>query len=184
MRTLLIDNGSTLTKKLAALSPGAVDVFSYDQIPDTTDVYSLIILSGSSLFPIEGSEHVLGDEIKLIQTSNIPIVGICLGHEMIAHAFGAKLEHFKEKHIGTAVVDVVSHHSMFLEKESFSVYENHQFGIVENSPELETLARTDHAIAALKHKTKSIYGLQFHPEHHMDEHFGDEVFLKLIDSLV
>lgn len=183
MQTLLIDNGSTLTKKLALLSPGDEDIVSYDNIPDDVSSYSLIILSGSSKFPVEENSHRLAREIELIQTTNVPVIGICLGHEIIAHTFGAKLEHFAEKHVGMTEVNVLSEHEMFQNKETFAVYENHQYGVTECSPELEVLAKTNHAIAVLKHKTKEIYGFQFHPEHHEDDQFGDEVFLKLFQVL-
>lgn len=183
MKTLLIDNGSTLTKKLAQLTPGEEHIVSYDNIPDDVSLYSLIVLSGSSKFPIEGNERQLEKELNLVRTSSAPIIGICLGHEIIAHAFAAKLEHLEEKHVGITDVQVLSEHAMFQNKEIFSVYENHQYGVIECPLELEVLAKTDHAIAVLKHKTKEIYGFQFHPEHHTDTQFGDEVFLKLFQMV-
>ena len=182
MKTLLIDNGSTLTKKLALLSPGEEDIVSYSEIPDDITQYSLIILSGSSLFPIRGNEEKLVKEIELIRSANIPIVGICFGHELIAHAYGASLTPMS-RHVGMTEIKVTSPHPMFLTREVFSVYENHQYGVTELTEELEILATSEHAIAVLKHKTKPIYGLQFHPEHHTEKQFGDEIFLKLFADL-
>ena len=89
MKTLLIDNGSTLTAKLAELSPGNETVVEHGNIPENLNEFSLIILSGSSKFPVNGNESLFTKEIELIRTTNIPIVGICFGHELIAHAFGA-----------------------------------------------------------------------------------------------
>ena len=183
VKTLLIDNGSTLTKKLAQLSPGQEDIVNYANIPDDVSSYSLIILSGSSLFPIQGNEDELAKEISLIKNVSVPLVGVCLGHELIAHAYGSPLTQMS-RHIGMTDILVTSPHPMFLGKEVFSVYENHQYGITSVTEELEILARSEHAIAVLKHKTKPIYGLQFHPEHHSEQQFGDEVFLKLFDELM
>jgi GMP synthase-like glutamine amidotransferase len=184
VKTLLIDNGSTLTKKLGELSPGEETIVTYDEIPKDISDFSLILLSGSSQFPVYGNEEKFTEEIQLIKSSIIPIVGICLGHELIAHAFESTLNHLAEQHVGMSEVTVINQHPMFSGRETFEVYENHQYGVTEIGEELIVLAKTDHAIATFKHKEKHIYGFQFHPEHHTDEQFGDEVFLKLFQELV
>jgi GMP synthase (glutamine-hydrolysing) len=112
------------------------------------------------------------------------VVGICLGHELIAHAFNFPLTHFEVQHVGMTQVEVVGAHDMFVCKKIFPVYENHQYGVTEVNHKLEILAKTDHAIAVLKHCTRPIYGLQFHPEHHTDKQFSDEVYLKLFKELI
>ncbi len=183
MKTLLIDNGSNLTDKLATLSPGDEHVVQYDSIPDDISTYSLIILSGSSKFPVYGNESKLSKEIELIRNTKVPLIGICLGHELIAHAFGSPLT-VMSQHAGMTEIKVSEQHPMFLGKETFTVYENHQFGVTEIGDELEVLAESTHAIAVLKHKSRPIYGLQFHPEHLKEEQYGDEVFLRLFDELV
>jgi len=183
MRTLLIDNGSNLTEKLRDLIPGEVNVVQYDAIPDSVNHYSLIILSGSSRFPIEGHERELAAEEFLIRNSDKPIIGICLGHEIIAHAFGAKIE-LLGKHTGLCDIAVTKNHLMFQARTNFTVYEHHQYGITELPSYLEELARSDHAIAVFKHKEKPIYGFQFHPEHHTESQFGDEIFLALVKELI
>jgi GMP synthase-like glutamine amidotransferase len=73
---------------------------------------------------------------------------------------------------------------MFSGNKTFTVYENHRYGVTEVSNELEIIAKTDHIIVILKHRQKQIYGFQFHPEHHTDEQYGDEVYLKLFQELV
>lgn len=184
MKTLLIDNGSTLVEKLALLSPGEETIVGYNDIPADISDFSLILLSGSSELPVHGNENVFAKEIELIRTAQIPIVGICLGHELVAHSYSSPLTHFDIRHVGMTEVTVTSKHKMFDNKQSFTVYENHQYGVTEISDELEILAKTNHAIAILKHKIKPIYGFQFHPEHHTDIQFGDEVYLKLFQELV
>lgn len=184
MKTLLIDNVSTLVKKLAFLSPGEETIVGYDEIPKDVSQFSLILLSGSSKLPVYGNENTFAEEIDLIQKTEIPVIGVCLGHELIAHAFKSPLIHFNDQHVGITKVEIVSKHNMFGNKKSFIVYENHQNGVIEVSKELEVLAKTDHAIAILKHRERPIYGFQFHPEHHTDEQFGDEVYLKLFKELV
>jgi len=179
MKTLLIDNGSTLTAKLAELSPGNEVIVDHENIPENLDEFSLIILSGSSKFPVNGNEHLFEKEIELIRTTSVPLVGICLGHELIAHAFGAELKDLGSQHKGLFNVTVTKPHEIFAGKDTFSVYENHRYGITSVPGGLEVLAESPNSIAVVKHADKPIYGFQFHPEHMTDQQFGDEVFLNL-----
>ena len=179
MKTLLVDNGSTLVEKLIKLSPGTEVVVDYANIPDDLSPYSIIILSGSSKFPINGNEGLFEKEINMIRNAHIPIVGICFGHELIGHAFGAEIVHLGEKYKGVFEVTVTQGHKIFGGKEIFKVYENHQYGITAIPPELEILAESTNSVAVVKHIDRPIYGFQFHPENITDQQFGDEVFLNL-----
>jgi GMP synthase (glutamine-hydrolysing) len=183
MKTLIIDNGSTLIERLVTLSPGNEEVVDYDNIPEDLSVYSLIILSGSSKFPVHGSEDIFKAETELIKNTNVPIVGICFGHELIAHAFGAEVVHLGMQHKGLCEVKVTQPHEIFGGKDSFLVYENHQYGISTVPNSMEVLAESTNSIAVVKHKERPIYGFQFHPEHMPDQQFGDEVFLNLFSLL-
>lgn len=184
MKTLLVDNGSTLTTKLAQLTPGEVEICSYDAIPNIVTNYGLILLSGSSQFPVEGNEQILNDEFALVLNATVPVIGICLGHEIIAKALGGTIENLHHQHVGLTKVNIVQEHDMFGGAKQFTVYENHRYGLKEVPDSFEVLAETDHAVAVMRHKTRQIYGMQFHPEHHVEHQFGDEVFLNLISSLV
>lgn len=183
MKTLLVDNGSTLTTKLAELTPGEVEVCSYNAIPDDVTNYHLILLSGSSQFPVEGNEQKLSGEFSLILNAAVPVVGICLGHEIIAKAFGGTIENLHHQHVGLTEVNIIQEHNMFGGVKHFTVYENHRYGLKQVPDSFEVLAETDHAVAIMKHRERPIFGIQFHPEHHTEQQFGDEVFLKLVSSL-
>ena len=183
MKTLLIDNGSTLTAKLAELSPGNETVVEHGNIPENLNEFSLIILSGSSKFPVNGNESLFAKEIELIRTTSIPIVGICFGHELIAHAFGGDIVYLGQQYKGMSDITVTEKHEMFGDKKDFTVYENHQYGIVTVPPELKALAVSENSIAVFKHTSRPIYGFQFHPEHLTEQQFGDEIFLSLFKDL-
>lgn len=184
MRTLLVDNGSTLTRKLAALSPGQEDIVSYETIPEDLSPYALILLSGSSRLPILGNEALFVREVELIKRACVPVVGVCFGHELIAHTFGSSLIRLEAPHKGFTEVTVVRAHSMFNGRNTFTAYENHQFAIRDVGGDMEVLAKTDSGPAVIRHRAKPIYGFQFHPEHHKDEQYGDEIFLTLFAELV
>ena len=181
---LIIDNGSTLIDKLSAIVPATKTLCSWNDIPTVWDDFDLVVLSGSSRFPVYGNEDMLKTEIQLIQQTTKPLIGICFGHELVAHSFGGILTALPNPHVGITEVRVMSDHGMFRNKKTFEVYENHRFGVVETGNMLDTLAHTNHATAVIKHKTKQIYGFQFHPEHHVEQQYGDEVFLQLVSSLI
>ena len=64
--------------------------------------FDLIILSGSSHFPIFGNEQLYKNEINLIRNTNKHLIGICLGFELICFAYGAKLHELENKEKGMA----------------------------------------------------------------------------------
>ncbi len=112
--------------------------------------------------------------IGLAAENNIPLFGVCLGHQSIAQAFGGKViradspMHGKVSditHNGKGMFKglpspypVTRYHSLIAEKESL--------------PDcLEVMAQTnDGIIMALSHKSKPIHGVQFHPESIATEH--------------
>ena len=98
---------------------------------------------------------------------------------MIVEAFGGGLEKMPEKKAGIIDISVMRPDPLFAGKSILRVYENHSWRIKTLPPDFEVLAASDHAIEAIRHKTKSIYGFQFHPEQFVDQTDGDEVFLRI-----
>lgn len=108
----------------------------------------------------------------------VPILGVCLGHQIIGHVFGAKVTkgvrpmHGKVTEIHTAgkglfeslpeTYQVTRYHSLIVSDENF--------------PEvLQVDARSeDGVIMALSHRTLPVYGVQFHPEAVLTE-YGHEI---------
>ena len=103
-----------------------------------------------------------------------PILGICLGHQSIGAAFGAKIVHAKElmhgkqsliEHDGTGIFQGIP--------SPIHVARYHSLAVDENTlPEdFQVLARTeDGEIMAMKHKTFPVLGIQFHPESIFTDH--------------
>ena len=147
------------------------------------DRFDVIILSGSSKFPIFGNENLYGNEIDLIKNSTKPIIGICLGFELIAYVFGAKLERINKKTRGIIDISVVRLRELFLQLPNFSVFESHRW-VVKKSPEnFITLAVSKDGVEAFRHKNRKLYGFQFHPSVFMDKTCGDEIFNNLLLSI-
>lgn len=103
----------------------------------------------------------------------IPILGICLGHQCIAHAFGGTIARAKQPIHGKD--DRITHRntSIFQDLPHPLLVGRYHSLIVESPlPEcLEVLAETtSNEVMGLKHKTLDIFGVQFHPESVLTPH--------------
>jgi len=97
---------------------------------------------------------------------NLPILGLCYGHQLLAQITSGKVEPATCKEYGIAQVTIDKPVGI-LEglSESEQVWMSHGDTVMAPPPEFEALAHTDNCpVAAFRHKTKPIYGLQWHPE--------------------
>jgi len=103
---------------------------------------------------------------KLYQS--IPILGICLGHQAIGYAFGAKIKQATSiKHGKTS--SIIYNDSLFNNLTGkLHVMRYHSLSIDKNSLPAElkvtALAADDNEIMAIRHRCYPVFGLQFHPE--------------------
>lgn len=103
----------------------------------------------------------LGDKCK--------ILGVCLGHQAICTAYGAEITYAKKlMHGKQSVCTVDTSDSLFKNlPDKITVARYHSLAADEKTiPDcLKVIARTgDGEVMAVKHKTKNIWGVQFHPE--------------------
>ncbi len=109
------------------------------------------------------------EELILEAAGKVPMLGICLGHQAICEAFGARITYAKQlMHGKKSAVTFDENSPIFRGLESgVEVARYHSLAADENGfPEaLKITARTaDGEIMAAEHKTMPIFGLQFHPE--------------------
>nr|WP_296958147.1 aminodeoxychorismate/anthranilate synthase component II [uncultured Mediterraneibacter sp.] len=170
---LLIDNYDSFVYNLyqfiAEIEPD-VKIVRNDKItPEEIEELSpdAIVIS-----PGPGKPSDAGVCIEVIQKlkGKFPILGVCLGHQAIAEAFGATVGHAKQLMHGKVSVleDVKTDSVMFQRLEKpVKVARYHSLAVEEATlpEELEVTARSkDNEVMAMEHKTYPIYGLQFHPE--------------------
>jgi anthranilate synthase component 2 len=110
-----------------------------------------------------------GNCIEIIKTvgGKIPILGVCLGHQSIAAAFGATISNAKELFHGKYSMMEHNGEGIFSGIESpMKISRYHSLAVVRDTlPDcLEVTAEVDGEIMAIKHKQYPIVGLQFHPE--------------------
>jgi len=125
MKTLLIDNESKHNDELKEIltSNGLdLEIASHNQIPDDLTSIELITLSGSS-HSVHGNRQRFQTEFDLIQKFEKPLIGICFGFELIAYAFGIKLQKLDKKREGIETVKVTQKDNIFGDLEEFEVCE-------------------------------------------------------------
>ena len=167
-------------------------VFRNDQI-STKDIFKLnpsgIIISPGPCGPDKAGISIdLIKELE-IKNSSIPLLGVCLGHQSIGAAFGAKI--IQAKKIMHGKVDNISHEKnsqIFKDVPSpFKATRYHSLIIQENTlpSTLIVIARSsDNSIMGIMHKNYPIFGVQFHPES-IKTSFGKPIlrnFIKLIKT--
>ncbi|MCC6127255.1 MAG: gamma-glutamyl-gamma-aminobutyrate hydrolase family protein [Pirellulales bacterium] len=127
--------------------------------------------------------------VALIRATEIPILGLCRGHQLIAESYGSSVEpmrplkpgekdpdpeyhpgHFKES--GFLPVGVIEDDPLFAGFGKRPVFrESHYAEVKQMPPGFVRLAgNPDCLIESIKHERRPIYGVQFHPENYDDEH--------------
>ncbi len=106
---------------------------------------------------------------SVVREIDVPILGICLGHQAICEALGGKVTYAKQlMHGKQSVAELDTSSKLFLGMEkNITVARYHSLcADADTLPKcLKITARTaDGEIMAVEHKEKPIYGLQFHPE--------------------
>ncbi len=145
------------------------------------DDYDAIILSGGSSFSVIDHKKEYSKELKLIKNCKQPILGICLGFELINFAFGEKLEKLEESANGSIPIKLIFKDPLFdsLPKE-FNVYEAHRWVVTKNK-NLIALAESKYGIEAVKHPEKKIYGVQFHPEVFVEKNHAEKILRNFLN---
>jgi GMP synthase (glutamine-hydrolysing) len=184
---LLVNNGTSYLAGLKDLL-FATDytVVSYDELAKIhIDDFDVLMLSGGHVLPLVGNESKFQREMDIIKDSGKPILGICFGFELIASAFGLKLELMGEKENGIIDITVDQKDELFSGIDDFKVFESHRWIVKETNRELQALAHSKDGIEVIKHAALPIYGVQFHPEMFLEKTCGSQIFhnfLKIVEA--
>ena len=171
MRIILIDNYDSFTFNLYHYLSSLkinVDVVRNDKVTPKKIIknkYDRIVIS-----PGPGNPNQSGNCIPIVKAlyKKLPILGVCLGHQIIGQVFGSKIVQTKKlMHGKTSIIkskrlgilknlpskfEATRYHSLIIDKKTLS-------------DDLEITAETlDGIIMGVKHKKYNIHGVQFHPE--------------------
>lgn len=102
---------------------------------------------------------------RSILASNIPILGLCFGHQTLAHEFGGTVKPGDTREYGRAKVKIGNSELFSGLDASEQVWMSHGDSVVTLPQGFEVIASTEECpIAAMQAVSKKMYGLQFHPE--------------------
>jgi anthranilate synthase component 2 len=171
MKILVFDNYDSFTYNLVhavkKLGYTDVEVHRNDQIAlEEIERFDKIILSPGPGVPSESG--ILLDIIRTYAPTK-PILGVCLGEQAIAEAFGGTLINLAQVHHGvSSIIDVIEDDVLFhgLDKK-IEVGRYHSWAAEKSTlPDCLKITAVDEEgmIMALAHKTYDVRGVQFHPE--------------------
>lgn len=173
---LLIDNYDSFTYNLVQYFRGLnqeVCVYPHDKI--SIEQIKTLAPSYLVLSPGPKSPNEAGISLEAIQAfhTQIPILGICLGHQCLAQAFGGKIIQAPE--IIHGKTSVIEHNGQNLFKNipnPFNATRYHSLAVeVASLPACFTIdAMAKDTIMAISHKQYPLFGVQFHPEAILSEH--------------
>ena len=187
MRVDVVDNGGQWThREWRVLKYLDIDTEIISNETPIEDIYvNGLVLSGGAP-RISDEDLKLGNTDDYLNKLDVPILGICVGAQYIARYYGGETGSAENPEYGKTEVIVKEENDLFKSiPEKFTAWESHNDEIRELGDDLELLATSEHCpVQAFKHKTKKIYGLQFHPEVEHTE-YGSEIFknfLKICES--
>jgi len=174
---ILIDNYDSFTWNLAHLldTAGArVEVVRNDEVTAAQVIAAGpagVVISPGPGFPAEAGVSIA--TVTACAAAGVPLLGICLGHQAIGAAFGADIiaaprpvhgTAFPVTHDGAGVfrglprtLAATRYHSLIVDEATLP-------------PDLLVTARTDGIPMALRHVTRPVEGVQFHPESILTTH--------------
>ncbi|GAB7040987.1 MULTISPECIES: aminodeoxychorismate synthase component I [Catenuloplanes] len=190
MRTLIVDNHDSYTYNLFQLIAGVTgdepDVVRNDEPLPDLGRYDCAIISPGPGHP--GRDADFGTSARLLARRDLPVLGVCLGHQGIALAAGATVTRAPQprhghltrvRHTGTGLFAGLP--------QDFVAVRYHSLAVPEPLPPrlIATAWAEDGVVMGLRHATRPWWGVQFHPESIASAH-GEEIiqnFLRLNDLL-
>jgi carbamoyl-phosphate synthase small subunit len=156
-------------------------------VPADTPAEKILALNPDGVFLSNGpgdpaSMHKVVAEIRKLAESNTPTFGICLGHQLLGHAFGGETYKLLFGHRGgnqpiknlaTGAVEIAAH--------------NHGFAVaadtLPSNVEITHINLNDNTVAGLRHKSLPVFSVQYHPEAAPGPHDAVYHFHRFIDLM-
>jgi len=156
-------------------------------VPAETSAEEIIKMKPDGIFLSNGpgdpsAMKEVVEEIRKLTEENVPIFGICLGHQILGQVFGGETYKLKFGHRGgnqpikdltTGKIEIASH--------------NHGFAVeAESLPadiEITHVNLNDNTVAGLRHKNLPVFSVQYHPESAPGPHDSEYLFQRFIELM-
>lgn len=156
-------------------------------VPAATSAEEVLAMKPDGIFLSNGpgdpaSMKKTVEEIKKLTESNVPMFGICLGHQILGQVFGGETYKMKFGHRGgnqpiknleTGKIEIASH--------------NHGFAVKADSLpadiEVTHINLNDETVAGLKHKKLPVFSVQYHPESAPGPHDSEYLFKQFVEMM-
>jgi len=144
-----------------------------------------IIISPGPGTPLNQRDIGISAEIVKIFAHKVPILGICLGHQIIGVTFGASIRRAKIiKHGKTSIIKHYNSPLYFKVPDTFEGMRYHSLVIDNLSSELivEAISLDDNEIMGIRHVEYPVFGTQFHPES-VGTKYGVRILKNFLDEI-
>lgn len=164
-KVAILDCGGQYTKVIdrrvreqgvfTAILPGTAD-------PSELKGFSALILSGGPSSVYDPKSIQIRPEIFAL---GLPVLAICYGLQFLVHSQGGTIQRGSVGEYGVELLDILEANELYgVAGDQTPVLMSHFDVVSEPGPNFTVIGRTSNCIAALKHKSLPIYGVQFHPE--------------------
>ncbi len=184
---LLVDNRDSFVWNLAEYASIFDDV---RVVPNTITLAEVrkIDPDGIIISPGPGSpesKRDVGNSPEIVLEVEVPILGVCLGHQIIGQVFGGKVGRVKPLHGKSSLVRHDGKTIFSRVKNPLEAGRYHSLAVLEvpRGFEVSAVSLSDGVIMGIRHKSKPIEGVQFHPESVLTEYHSGEG-LKIIKNFV
>jgi len=165
---VIVDNRDSFVWNLAEY----VSIFDEVKVvPNTISIEEIKRLKPDGIIISPGpgspeSKRDVGNSPEIVRRMNVPILGVCLGHQIIGHVFGGKVGRVKPLH---GKPSIITHDGKTIfkgVKNPLKVGRYHSLAVLEvpKNFEVSAVSIDDGVIMGIRHKSKPIEGVQFHPE--------------------
>jgi GMP synthase (glutamine-hydrolysing) len=193
VRVLVVNNYpsrervATLERCLQGNGAEVVSAELRDVSSRTFDSCDGVVLSGSpAMMTHPETVSRFQHEVDAVLDSKAPMFGVCFGHQLIAHAFGAEIVKDVREVKEMVETTVLKEDQIFDGLPSSLVLMESRYEVVKSLPDgFSLLARSvTSRIATMKHPNRLLYGVQFHPERFTKSHpEGDRVMGNFVRML-
>lgn len=146
-----------------------------------------VVLSGSyEMLSQPRTQTKFSRELELARASDVPLLGVCFGHQLLGQAFGSTVVRASKPSLGYYEAEVLKKNPLFDELgPKVSVYESHHEVVSFLPRDFLQLARSRASeVCAMQHSRLPLFGVQFHPERNSpDKPDGDRIISNYVRTV-